>query len=29
MGPLNWNKTVLGGGNGHHVEIAEPVAEEV
>ena len=29
LGPLNWNKTVLGGGNGHHVEIAEPVAEEV
>jgi len=29
LGPLNWNKTVLGSGNGHHDEIAEPMVEEV
>ena len=28
LGPLNWNKSVLGG-NGHHVVETEPVAEEV
>ena len=28
LGPLNWNKTVLGG-NGHHAVKAEPIAEEV
>jgi F420-non-reducing hydrogenase iron-sulfur subunit len=29
LGPLNWNETVLGGGNGYHAVVAEPVAEEV
>jgi F420-non-reducing hydrogenase iron-sulfur subunit len=31
LGPLNWNETVLGGGNGAPVgePVAEPVAEEV
>ncbi len=27
LGPLNWDETVLGGGNGQHVAVAEP--EEV
>jgi F420-non-reducing hydrogenase iron-sulfur subunit len=29
LGPLNWNQTVIGSGNGQPKEIVEPVTEEV
>jgi F420-non-reducing hydrogenase iron-sulfur subunit len=29
LGPLNWNKTVIGSSNGHHAVKPEPITEEV